>query len=79
VLLITKDFTPLVFIAIVIGLPLAWWMMTQWLEDFAYKTAIGIWPVIISSGLCIAIALGTAGYQAVKAALIDPAKTLRSE
>jgi putative ABC transport system permease protein len=79
IFLITKDFTRLVFISMLIGLPLAYWMMTQWLEDFAYKTEIGIWPVIISSVLCIAIALSIAGYQAVKVALTDPAKTLRNE
>jgi putative ABC transport system permease protein len=79
VVLITKDFTQLVIIAILIGLPLAYWMMGQWLSDFAYRTEMGIWPVIIASVLCILIAIGTAGYQAIKAALLDPAKTLRSE
>lgn len=79
VVLITKDFTRLVLIAIVLGLPLAYWAMSQWLDDFAYKTDIGIWPIVIASSICIAIALGTAGYQAIKAALVDPARTLRNE
>lgn len=79
VLLITKDFTRLVIIAIVIGLPIAYWMMDQWLNDFAYKTDIGIWPILFSSFLCIIIAFGTAGYQAIKAAFINPAETLRNE
>lgn len=79
VLLITRDFTMLIFSAIAIGLPLAYWTMTQWLKGFAYKTDIGIEPMMASSAICIVIALGAAGYQAVKAALIDPAKTLRSE
>lgn len=79
VLLITKDFARLVIIAIVIGLPLACWMMSQWLSDFAYKTDIGLWPILLSSLLCITIAFGTASYQAIKAALINPADTLRNE
>jgi len=79
VLLITKDFTRLVVIAILMGIPVAYWIMYQWLGAFAYKTEMGIGPVVIASAICISIALSTAGYQAVKAALIDPAKTLRNE
>jgi putative ABC transport system permease protein len=79
VVLITRDFSRLVIVAIVLGLPLAYWMMSQWLNDFAYKADIGLAPLFIASVICIVIALGTAGYQAVKASLIDPAKTLRNE
>jgi putative ABC transport system permease protein len=79
VVLITQDFTKLVLIAIALGIPLSYWMMNKWLHDFAYKTEIGLAPVAISSSICVVIALGTAGYQAVKAALIDPARTLRNE
>ena len=79
VLLITKDFTRLVLLAIVVGIPLAYWVMSQWLNDFAYKTDIGIWPIITSAVMCLVIAYGTAAFQAVKAALINPADTLRNE
>jgi putative ABC transport system permease protein len=79
VVLITRDFTSLVFISIGIGLPVAYWIMSQWLGAFAYKTEIGILPLIAASMICVVIALGTAGYQAIKAAFIDPAKTLRNE
>lgn len=79
VFLITRDFSRLVLIAIVLGLPVGYWMMTQWLGGFAYRTEIGIAPVLIASAICIFIALTTAGYQAIKASLIDPAKTLRNE
>jgi putative ABC transport system permease protein len=79
VLLITKDFTKLVCISIFIGLPLAYFVMDKWLENFAYKTPIGIQPFVASAIICILIALGTAGYQAVRAALLDPAETLRNE
>jgi putative ABC transport system permease protein len=79
VILITRDFSRLVLVSIVLGIPVGYWMMTQWLSGFAYKTEIGVTPVLIASAICIVIALTTAGYQAVKAALIDPAKTLRNE
>ena len=79
VLLITRDFTKLVVVAIAIGIPTAYWIMTQWLSDFAYKTDIGLWPIVIAAILCIAIAFVTASYQAIKAAFINPASTLRSE
>jgi putative ABC transport system permease protein len=79
VILITRDYTKLVIISIVLGLPVAYWMMTQWLSDFAYKTDIGIWPVVLASLLCVAIAFAAASYQAIKAAFINPANSLRSE
>ncbi len=78
-MLITRDFTPLVVIAILIGLPTAWWAMHEWLSAFAYKVDIGMGPLLIASLLCIVIAFATAGYQAVKAAFINPADTLRNE
>lgn len=79
VMLITRDYAKLVVMAIVIGLPIAYWMMTQWLHDFAYQTNIGLWPIVIASMLCIFIAFGTASYQAIKAAFINPADSLRNE
>jgi putative ABC transport system permease protein len=79
VFLISRDYTRLVAIAMFIGIPAAYWMMTQWLSDFAYKTEIGIWPVVLSAVLCIVISFATASYQAIKAALLNPASTLRSE
>lgn len=79
VMLITSDFAKLVVIAIVIGIPVAYYMMEQWLGDFAYRTNIGVLPVVLAAVTCLLIAFGTAGYQAIKAALIDPAKTLRND
>lgn len=79
VALITNDFTLLILIALGIGLPSAYWIMQRWLSDFAYKTDIGLLPIVLASLLCLVIAFGTAGYQALKAALIDPASTLRNE
>lgn len=79
VMLITRDYTPLILIAIVMGLPTAYWMMEQWLAAFAYKISIGLWPLVWASLICIVIAFGTASYQAIKAALINPVDNLRSE
>lgn len=79
VVLITSDFTKLVFVSIVIGLQLAYYVMTQWLSAFAYKIDIGFVPLAVAAIIAMVIALGTAGYQAVKAAMVDPAKTLRNE
>ena len=79
VMLITRDYTRLVILAIGIGLPTAYFAMSEWLKNFAYQTSIGASPFIIATLICIFIALGAASYQAIKAALIDPAKTLRNE
>jgi putative ABC transport system permease protein len=80
VLLIARDFAKLIIIAFLIGLPAAYWLITEyWLTDFAFKTDIGYLPFLFSAAICIFIAMVTAGYQAIKASLLDPAETLRSE
>lgn len=79
ILLITRDFAKLIIIAFVFGIPLAYWMMNQWLDDFAYRTDIGVLPLIVAPVLCLVIAFGTSAYQAIHAAMINPANTLRSE
>jgi putative ABC transport system permease protein len=79
VLLITKDFTKLVIIAIVIAIPVAYWLMQEWLNDFAYRTSLSVWPFALAALLAVLIAFGTASFQAIRAALINPVDTLRSE
>lgn len=79
VVLITQNFTSLVLVAILIGIPASYWIMERWLGGFAYRTEIGVVPVAVASLVCLLIAFGTAGYQAVKAAMIDPSKTLRND
>jgi putative ABC transport system permease protein len=80
VTLITQNYMKLVLISIVIGIPAAWWIMeNMWLGSFAYHVSVGAAPLILASVACIVIAFVTASYQAVKAALLNPAKTLRSE
>ncbi len=78
--LITKSYIKLVLIAILIGLPVAYWIMNAlWLNSFAYHATIGIAPLFLAALSCLVIAFATASFQAVKAAWLDPAKTLRSE
>lgn len=77
--LLSKDFLKLVFIAIVIASPLAWYVMHNWLQDFAYRTSISWTVFAITTVLAITIALGTISFQAVKAALSNPVKSLRNE
>ena len=77
--LLAKDFIRLVLVAIIIATPLTWYMMNKWLEDFAYKTTIN-WLVFLVAGLiAIAIALITVSFQAIKAAVANPVKSLRTE
>jgi putative ABC transport system permease protein len=79
-LLIIRDFTKPVMIAMLIGLPAAHWLITEfWLTDFVFRTTIGPLPFILSAAICIMIAIVTAGYQAIKASMLDPVETLRTE
>jgi len=79
VALLSKDFLKLVLIALLIASPLAWYAMKQWLEGFAYKVALGWWMFALAGGLALGIALLTVSFQAIKAALMNPVQSLRSE
>jgi len=80
VLLITKDYSKLVILSIIIGLPLAYYLIENlWLSGFAYRTDIGILPFVAAASGCLIIAFGTASYQAIRASMIDPVNALRSE
>nr|WP_293841066.1 ABC transporter permease [uncultured Arsenicibacter sp.] len=79
VALLSKDFLKLVLIAIVIASPLAWYVMNQWLDDFAYRITIDWWVFVLAGILAIGIALLTVSFQSIKAALINPVKSLKSE
>lgn len=79
VALLSKDFLKLVLIAILIASPIAWWAMNRWLQDFAYKITIEWWVFALAGLLAVGIALLTVSFQSIKAALMDPVKSLRSE
>ena len=77
--LLSKDFLTLVLVSAVITFPLAWWAMSHWLQDFAYRITIG-WDIFaLAMALAVGIALVTVSFQAVRAALANPVKSLRSE
>jgi ABC-type antimicrobial peptide transport system permease subunit len=79
ILLLSKEFTKWVIVANVIAWPFAYYAMSRWLEGFAHRISIGIGPFATAALLAMVIALLTVIYQAVKAALTDPAKALRYE
>lgn len=77
--LLARDFVKLVLIGIVIAVPVAWYTMNRWLQDFAYRIDIQWWVFAVSGLLALAIALLTVSYQSIRAALMNPVKSLRSE
>ncbi len=77
--LLSKDFLKLVFIAAVIASPIAWYVMNEWLKNFAYRTSISWVVFAITIGAAVFIALITISFQAIKAALANPVKSLRNE
>jgi putative ABC transport system permease protein len=77
--LLSSEFLILVVIALVIATPVAWYGMNAWLQNFAYHAPIQWWIFALSGGLILLIALATVSLQAVKAALVNPIKSLRSE
>lgn len=77
--LITRDFVKLIFIAMVIATPLAYYFMNKWLEGFAFSIEIRWWWLLSAGLLALAVALCTIGYQSIRAALTNPVKSLRSE
>ena len=77
--LLSKDFLALVFVALIIASPLAWFLMNKWLRDFAYRVDIGWWVFLAAGATAIVIALATVSFQAIKAAIANPVKSLRTE
>ena len=69
----------LVAIAFVIATPVAWYVMNNWLSDFAYRINISAWIFMAAGMLTIFIALATISFQAIKAAIANPVKSLRTE
>lgn len=79
VVLLSKDFTKLILISLVIAVPLSWYFMSEWLEGFAYRTSIGAGSFIVAGLSALLIAWLTVSYQSIKAAIVNPVKSLRSE
>jgi len=79
IVLLSKDFVKLVGIACLIAFPLSWWVMNSWLQDFSYRTRINGWVFLLAGLFAVMIALITVSFQAVKAAIRNPVRSLRTE
>jgi putative ABC transport system permease protein len=77
--MLSKDFLKLVIIASCIAFPISWWFMNRWLQDFAYRIHIGWWVFVVAAFGSVFIALATVSFQAIKAALTNPVRNLRTE
>ncbi len=76
---LTTDFLKMVGWSILIALPLGWYSMDKWLQDFSYRIEVQWWMLILAAFLAIAIAILTVGYQSIRAAVANPVKSLRAE
>lgn len=79
VVLLSKDFIRLVLLALVLAIPISWWSMHSWLQDFVYRISIKWWVFVLAGCIGLLIALLTLSSQAIKAALANPTKSLRTE
>lgn len=79
VALLSRDFLKLIAVAIVIATPVAWFGMNRWLQDFEYRINISWWIFAMAAILSVGVALLTVSFQSIKAALMNPVKSLRSE
>jgi putative ABC transport system permease protein len=79
VVMLSKDFLKLVCIAALIAIPVSWWAMDKWLNDFAYRIPASWWVFALSGVVALVIALATVSFQAMKAAMRNPVKSLRTE
>jgi putative ABC transport system permease protein len=78
-LLLSKDFIKLVVISLVVASPVAWYFMNKWLQDFAYRVNISWWVFAVTAIVALTIAFATVSFQAIKAAIANPVKSLRTE
>ena len=77
--LLAKDFISLVFISLVIAVPIGWWAMHAWLQDFVFRINISWWIFVLAGFIAILIAMLTVSMHALRAALANPVKSLKEE
>ena len=77
--LLSKDFLKLVFIALLVAVPIGWYIMNNWLEDFAYRINLNWWVFAVAGIAALLIAVATITLQVLRAAVDNPVKSLRSE
>jgi putative ABC transport system permease protein len=79
VYLLSKDFVKFVLISFAIATPVAWWAMSKWLQDYAYAIKMPLWIFGLAAIMIMLITLITISFQSIRAALMNPVKSLRSE
>jgi putative ABC transport system permease protein len=79
VAMLASGFAAMVGVSIVIAIPLAWWLMNRWLEDFAYRIEISWWMFVVVGFVALLVALVTMSFQVLRAARANPVEALRSE
>lgn len=77
--LLTKDFVKLVIISLLIAIPIAYWFMNNWLQNYQYRTNISLWIFVAAGAGSLLITLLTVSFQVIKAAIADPVKSLRTD
>jgi putative ABC transport system permease protein len=77
--MLSKDYLSLVILSLVIAVPLGWYVMNKWLQDFAYRTSVEWWMFAVATAVAVAVVFLTVSFQSVKTALANPVKSLRSE
>src|SRR5687768_290057 len=77
--MLSKDFLRLIFISLAIALPASWWLMSNWLQGFAYRISITPYVFVITAISVILITLLTISFESIKAAMANPVKSLRTE
>ena len=77
--MLSKEFVKLVTISLIVAFPVAWWMMNEWLNNFAYRINISVWIFVLAGVCALVIAMATVSFQAIRAAIANPVKSLRTE
>jgi len=77
--MLSRNFTKWVLAANVIALPIAWYIASRWMQNYAYRISISWWVYLLSGSLALTIALLTVGYQSLRSALANPADSIRYE
>ena len=77
-ILLSREFLGLVLLAFAIAVPLSWWMMNKWLEDYAYRTEISWWIFIAAGAMSLLITMATVSFHVLKAAMTAPRRYIAS-
>ena len=77
--MLSLEFVKMVVLGCVIGIPLAWFYLNDWLQQFVYRTSISVWVIVLSAAVALFITIITVSFQTVRASMSDPVRSLRSE